>query len=266
MSTFGEELNAVRKARHITQEQLAKQINVSRSTISHWENGNVMPDIETIKLLAQVMEHNFFVVDGLTDAAPTEEESAEAAPADTAPAVEEAAEEAPADTAPETSAVRKPRKGYLYVAGGLCLIVLCLLLFTGKTKQAEIVVTPSTEIAYLVPFDEDADNGHYGWKVNFTFENRSDVPFTPEKIVGYYYCGDELAVPVSVSYEDIWPWMGNDKLLKSNSPLNWPFGADILYLTHLTVTIYGVDDNGHQIEASATVQYSQEYADAVEGQ
>lgn len=156
--------------------------------------------------------------------------------------------------------------------GGLCLILLCLLLFIGigqrmsKSKKAEIVVTPSTNIAYLVPFDEDADNGHYGWRVDFAFENRSDVPFTPEKIVGYYYCGDELEIPISVSYEDIWPWMGNDKLLKSNSPLNWPFNADILHLTHLTVTIYGVDDNGHQIEASATVQYSQEYADTVAGQ
>lgn len=255
MMTFAEELAALRKERHITQEQLANEMNVSRTTISRWEMGKALPDIETVKRLSQVMDHDFFTGKEQMTAFSPEEKSA----VDTSAVL-------------GISARCKHRRGWLYVAGGVCLVVLFLLLMfviravSAKNQRAEIVVTPSTTVAYLVPFDEDADNGHYGWKVDFAFENRSDVPFTPEKIVGYYYCGDELVIPISMSYEDIWPWMGNDKLLKSNSPLNWPFGADILHLTHLTVTIYGVDDNGHKIESSATVQYSQEYADAVEGQ
>lgn len=36
MTTFAEELNALRKERHITQEQLAKEMNVSRTAISNW--------------------------------------------------------------------------------------------------------------------------------------------------------------------------------------------------------------------------------------
>lgn len=265
MPTFADELKAARKKGHITQEQLAKAMNVSRSAISHWENGNAIPDIETIKRLSQVMNYNFFTLSGLADAAPSEEASAEETPTE-----EASAEEAPA--AQEGSAVRKPRREWVYAAGGLCLVLLCLLLFNGiakglsKAKKAEIVVTPSTEVAYLVPFGDDADDEHYGWTVDFAFENRSDVPFTPEKIVGYYYTGDELFIALTASYEDFQPWMGNDKLLKSNSPLRLPFGSDWLFLTHCTVTIYGVDDNGHSIEASATVQYSQEHADQVEGQ
>ena len=39
MPTFAEKLHEVRKARDFTQEQLAKEMNVSRQTISHWENG-----------------------------------------------------------------------------------------------------------------------------------------------------------------------------------------------------------------------------------
>lgn len=209
--------------------------------------------------------YNFFTLSGLADAAPSKETSAAEAPTE-----EASAEEAPA--APEVSAVRKPRKEWVYAAGGLCLVLLCLLLLNGiakglaKAKKAEIVVTPSSEVAYLVPFGDDADDGHYGWDVDFAFENRSDVPFTPEKIVSYFYTGDELFYTLTSPYEDLQPWMGNDKLLKSNSPLIWPIGSDWLFLTSCTVTIYGVDDNGHRIEASTTVQYSQEHADQVEGQ
>ncbi|MBQ3156063.1 MAG: helix-turn-helix transcriptional regulator [Clostridia bacterium] len=39
MQTFAEQLNAVRKEHHITQEQLAQELNVSRTTISRWESG-----------------------------------------------------------------------------------------------------------------------------------------------------------------------------------------------------------------------------------
>ena len=39
MQSFAEQLNAVRKQRNITQEQLAERMNVSRTTISRWESG-----------------------------------------------------------------------------------------------------------------------------------------------------------------------------------------------------------------------------------
>lgn len=50
--TFAEELAALRKERHITQEQLANEMNVSRTTISRWEMGKALPDIETVKRLS----------------------------------------------------------------------------------------------------------------------------------------------------------------------------------------------------------------------
>lgn len=57
MPTFAEELKAARKEGHITQEQLAKAMSVSRSAISHWENGDAIPDIETIKRLSQILNY-----------------------------------------------------------------------------------------------------------------------------------------------------------------------------------------------------------------
>ena len=271
MQTFAQQLNAIRKERHITQEQLAQEMNVSRTTISRWESGKALPDIETIKRLSQVLNYNFFTVEGFAEVIPAAD-----APADKAPA-------APRDA-------RRRGRGWLYAAGGLCLLCLCLFLMAGivqkpsgdnaeaghsptdarsangvtysKDARAEIVVTPATEVAYLTPFGPDSNTTGYGWDVNFTFENRSDVPFTPEKVVASFYSGSELSGMITLPYEQLRPWMGNDKLLSINDPLNWPFGTDQLYLTHLTVTIYGTDDNGNRIESSATVQYSQEYADA----
>lgn len=265
MTTFAEELNALRKERHITQEQLAKEMNVSRTAISNWENGKALPDIDTIKRLSQVMHYNFFTVADLDTKGNTTETSSEV----TDTISEVYAEEASATQKIPTA--HNDRKRWLYVAGGACLILLCVFLLTWiipktsnenqfKDQQAKLVVTPTTKVAYLAPFGDD---GGYGWNVDFTFANESDVPFTPEKIVASYYSGDELRIEIPVPYEQLRPWMGNDKLLQGDAPLNWPVGANWLELTHVTVAIYGVDDNGNRIEASETVQYSQEYADSV---
>ena len=87
MPTFAEKLHEVRKARDFTQDQLAKEMNVSRQTISHWENGRAVPDIDTIKHLSQVLDYNFLVVEETQPAPeaveipePPEEESAQEKP------------------------------------------------------------------------------------------------------------------------------------------------------------------------------------------
>ncbi|OQO69042.1 transcriptional regulator [Enterococcus villorum] len=48
-----EKLKRLRKEHGLTQENLAEKLHVSRQTISNWENGNTLPDIENLKLLSQ---------------------------------------------------------------------------------------------------------------------------------------------------------------------------------------------------------------------
>ncbi|EMT45403.1 helix-turn-helix domain-containing protein [Anoxybacillus flavithermus] len=43
-----EQIKRLRKAHHWTQEQLAQRLNVSRSKVSKWENGEVLPDIKSL--------------------------------------------------------------------------------------------------------------------------------------------------------------------------------------------------------------------------
>ena len=51
---FAEKLIAVRRAHHLTQEQLATKLFVTRQAVSRWERGEVIPGIDMMKLIAAV--------------------------------------------------------------------------------------------------------------------------------------------------------------------------------------------------------------------
>ena len=49
----GRFIAALRKSKNLTQEELGRKLCVSNKTVSRWENGNYMPDIETLRLLSK---------------------------------------------------------------------------------------------------------------------------------------------------------------------------------------------------------------------
>ena len=51
---LGEKLQALRKARGWSQEELAGQIHVSRQTLSKWESGGAVPDTENVVALSRL--------------------------------------------------------------------------------------------------------------------------------------------------------------------------------------------------------------------
>ena len=62
MSAFHEELIDARKAKGMTQEQLAEAMNASRSPVSHWESGRSTPDVVTIRQLSMVLGCTFSIM------------------------------------------------------------------------------------------------------------------------------------------------------------------------------------------------------------
>lgn len=50
---IGKFIAALRRQAGLTQEGLGEKIGVTNKTISRWENGNYMPDIEMLQLLSQ---------------------------------------------------------------------------------------------------------------------------------------------------------------------------------------------------------------------
>lgn len=53
---FGETLAEMRKRKGITQEALAAKLYVTRHAVSRWERGEVVPGIDMIKLIANVLD------------------------------------------------------------------------------------------------------------------------------------------------------------------------------------------------------------------
>lgn len=54
--TLGEKLKVLRNQEGMTQEALAEKLNVSRSAIAKWENGNGIPEISNLQLICKVFD------------------------------------------------------------------------------------------------------------------------------------------------------------------------------------------------------------------
>ena len=123
MPTFGEKLIAARKTKGMTQDELAKAASVTRQTISSWERGRTIPDIETIRLLSDILG-----VDLIPSVA-----GRIATPADikSAPEVEE-------QTSPAAADRRQINKSWI-IAGTavlVCVVLLVFLLFSRKSAPS----------------------------------------------------------------------------------------------------------------------------------
>lgn len=61
---FAEQLKEIRKSKKMTQEQLARLCNVSQGTVANWEKGKRTPDIETMSMIADVLNVSLDVLSG----------------------------------------------------------------------------------------------------------------------------------------------------------------------------------------------------------
>ncbi len=53
---FSDNLVQIRKLHHMTQEDLAEKVGVTRQAVAKWESGESVPDLEKSRLLAQTLE------------------------------------------------------------------------------------------------------------------------------------------------------------------------------------------------------------------
>ena len=62
----GENIYTLRKNRGLTQEKLAELVNVSFQAVSKWENGNSVPDVSVLPLLANALHCSIDFLLGLS--------------------------------------------------------------------------------------------------------------------------------------------------------------------------------------------------------
>ncbi len=53
---FSEKLLTLRKAKNLTQEELAEKLNVSRQSVSKWESGQAVPELDKIVAISLVFD------------------------------------------------------------------------------------------------------------------------------------------------------------------------------------------------------------------
>ncbi len=53
---FSEKLLTLRKAKNLTQEELAERLNVSRQSVSKWESGQAVPELDKIVAMSTVFD------------------------------------------------------------------------------------------------------------------------------------------------------------------------------------------------------------------
>ena len=56
MASVGTHIRRLRAAKHLTQEQLAEKLFVTRQAVSAWETGKALPDVETLERIAAALD------------------------------------------------------------------------------------------------------------------------------------------------------------------------------------------------------------------
>lgn len=56
MHIVGENIRKQREQKHVSQEEMAQALNVTRQTVSSWETGRTEPDLDTLHRIAQYLE------------------------------------------------------------------------------------------------------------------------------------------------------------------------------------------------------------------
>ena len=75
---LGDVIKKLRTAHNLNQVQLAGKLNISKQTVSNWENNNILPSIEMLVKIAQFFmvstdylleldQREFLEITGLTD-------------------------------------------------------------------------------------------------------------------------------------------------------------------------------------------------------
>lgn len=121
MGSFGEQLSAARKAAHLTQDQLAEKVHVTRASVSHWENGRYVPDFNMIREISLVLNCRFDVNEQPAEA---ENEQSGKDP--------ENSTETENKPEPAKKAGSFPHKVFLWIAAATVLLAVLLIVFLNR--------------------------------------------------------------------------------------------------------------------------------------
>lgn len=253
MATIGEQLREARKRKGLTQEALAAALHMSRQGISHWEQGRTTPDAEMLLKLSAVLEYNFEAQQPLSpEPLPAAEpvpdaytpEAVQPPKADEQPLPQEKALPAASDV---PAARSRHTKWWLAAAAALLGLSLLLMILLPKLPPRDPKVSLSFaegEIRMEYVPSSFTSSG-YGWLFTLAIHNESNTPLKPEKVSTLYYTNERIAEKRFMTYSDMRPWMDNDLLYKTDTPLHLYFGTSDLSNTSVECILQATDPDGN---------------------
>ena len=135
MQRFSEQLTEARKAKGMTQAELATAAEVSRQTVSSWETGRTRPDVEMARRLSELLGQDLV-------------QSAEALP----PEIPEDAPEAPAEAveapAPAADAPKPRRVKLMWLVAAVAVVICVGLAFFLRGRNQPTSVGNGFDAAY----------------------------------------------------------------------------------------------------------------------
>lgn len=164
METIGSKITKLRKEKHVSQEQLAAQLGVSRQTVFNWESGRLQPKAENFQALCTYfqVEINYFLpqeAKGATQGQVKELADEVAALRQQVAAQQEAFShpQAAADvqTAETDAAANKPKLTKKTLAGVAILsVVMALVVFTAVVVIGLLYVEPAGDTTlHIIDFN-----------------------------------------------------------------------------------------------------------------
>ena len=131
-------IRTLRKARGLSQEELAVRLNVVRQTVSKWEQGLSVPDADLLIALSDALGEPVSVLLG---------ENVTAPPADDVKALSEKLEVINLGLARQKETRRKWLHGTCIALAALTVLVFLLLLFAGSPYLGWDTSDPETAVA-----------------------------------------------------------------------------------------------------------------------
>ena len=256
MPTFAEKLREVRNERNFTQDQLSKEMNVSRQTISHWENGRAIPDIDTIKHLSQVLDYNFLAVEGMT----TEIQPAPEAEEIPAQPEDESAQKTPVRQTKNAPCKRRFVLPAVLGAVLLCAVLVVFLVMNGKPSggQAQVSILPTENPVHAIQREDFPDG--VGWLYEFRIEETAGIPFTIHQLDSIIINDNGGEGTHSFTGEDVAQWWGSDTLVQ-NSPQSLGGGFPLQDVKGVRIVLNGTDANGNELTFEGNLELSKEIAE-----
>lgn len=263
MATFEERITAARKERGITQEQLAEAMNVSRQTVSHWENGRIKPDEETIKRLSEYLK--------LDNGAEIEQEEA-------------AVKDAPKASKPIV------RLLLAFVCGVLVTLLVVYGLLPLLTKQADSIPTQAAQEQTVLPADYPFEwyqqpatneagkaylkltpdqapvklmpstdpNREYKWNIVFFIEETNNVPFTLTKFTETFFNSEQGIADVYVKTGAECTRFWQTAMFQSGQGYGYNVGRYADGCIGYGAALEGIDANGNELAFGLYIPLSQE--------